>query len=240
MLELLCLDILFGSEPNRFFVVYRPPANVSDSLNNMQLLIECLEQYSHGVQTVIIVGDFNIPKINWNVLSSSDSRPIGKLFLDFVTTNSFLQFVNFPTRDNNTLDLILANDQQVVCSVSPNAPLGHSDHCSIDFKVCMRCVNFPTLNVICNSKMYNWYRADFESMDQYLDCVDWNSLICYNPEASSSWSAFLELVWSAIDLFVPPKPNRISRLKKHPKEVRKIIGKKRQLYGKNAENTLQI
>jgi len=66
---------------------------------------------------LLVVHDFNIPKINWNVGSSGDS--IGKLFLDFVTTNSFLQFVNFPTRANNTLDLILANDQQVVFHLMP-------------------------------------------------------------------------------------------------------------------------
>ena len=227
MLE-LCFDLLLGSESIRFFVVYRPPTNAPDPLTNTQLLIECLEEYSHGVQTAISVGDLNFPKINWNVGSSGDS--IGKVFLDFVTTNSFHQFVNFSKRASNTLDLILANDDQVVCSVFPKAPLGHSDHCCIDFKVC----NFPTPN-ISSSKIYNWYKADFDSMAAYLDCVDWNSLICYNPEASSSWCTFLELIWSAVELFVPPKSNKMSRFKRHPKEVRKIIGKKHQLWKKCRE-----
>lgn len=52
-------------------MVYRRPTNVSDSLNNMQLLIECLEQYTHGVQTAITAGDFNyyFPKVDWNASS---------------------------------------------------------------------------------------------------------------------------------------------------------------------------
>ena len=49
MLELLCFDLLLGSESIRFFVVYRPPTNAPDPLTNTQLLIECLEEYSHGM-----------------------------------------------------------------------------------------------------------------------------------------------------------------------------------------------
>jgi len=51
---------------------------------------------------------------------------LANYFFNFVTTNSYFQSVNFPTQGENTLNLVLAiaNDEQVICSVLPNLPLG--------------------------------------------------------------------------------------------------------------------
>ena len=230
-LELLCFDLLFGTNTVRFFVVYRPPSCGIDSVNYMNLLIACLKQYSDGVQTTVMIGDFNLPRIDWNsVTSSGDS--VSKLFLDFVITNSYIQFVNFPTRGNNILDLILANDEQVVNCVSSNVPIGHSDHCVVDFKVVSKRTNLPSANPAEGASRYNWYASDFEPMSYHFDCVDWDSFICHNPQAASSWAAFLDLTWTIIDMFVPLRSNR-GNFKKRPKEVRRLMVKKRQLWRKH-------
>ena len=115
----------------RFFVVYRSPngvgsdGNGADVFENMRLLIACLKQYTAVVDTSIIVGDFNLPKVNWQT-TSSYSDGVSKLFLNFISTRSFYQFVAFPTREENILDLIFANDEQIVNSVLSKPPLGHS------------------------------------------------------------------------------------------------------------------
>jgi len=105
--------------------------------------------------------------------SSGDS--VSKLFLDFVITNSSIQFVNFPTRGNNIRDLILANDEQVVNCVSSNVPIGHSDHCVVDFAVVSKRTNLPSANPADGASRYNWYASDFEPMSYHFDCVDWDS-----------------------------------------------------------------
>ena len=53
----------------------------------------------------IIVGDFNLPKINWN-LGTSDALGAKRL-LDFMDENYLEQMVKEPTRQNNILDLSL-------------------------------------------------------------------------------------------------------------------------------------
>jgi len=96
-------------------------------LDNVRLLIACLKEYTAGIENSIIVGDFNLPKVNWQTNSSCGDNT-ARLFLDFVSTRGYYQLVSFPTREENILDLILASDEQTVNSVLSRPPLGHSDH----------------------------------------------------------------------------------------------------------------
>ena len=236
-LELLCFDLLFSTTTVRFFVVYRPPNGGGDTvaLDNMHLLIACFKEYSVAVETSIIVGDFNLPKVNWQ-MSSCHGDGVSKQFLNFVTTRGYYQFVSFPTREDNILDLIFANDEQIINSVLPRPPLGHSDHCIIDFNVVVKCVkSSETLDntTEINRKLYNWYSSDFESMIWHLDCVDWNSFICYHPQAACAWSKFVDVLWTLIDAFVPTRSCKVRQRKCYPKDIRKLICKKRQLWKKH-------
>ena len=54
----------------------------------------------------IVTGDFNCPKIDWSCLTSPGDG-IHELLLDCVIECGFTQMVNFSTRKNSVLDLIL-------------------------------------------------------------------------------------------------------------------------------------
>jgi len=162
-LELLCFDVLVSKKTVRFFVVYRPPngggRSSADVVDNMRLLIACLKEYTAGIENSIIVGDFNLPKVNWQTNSSCGDNT-ARLFLDFVSTRGYYQLVSFPAREENVLDLILASDEQTVNSVLSRPLLGHSDHCVIDFNVVIKCIDsceaqdaMPEVN----NTLYNWY-----------------------------------------------------------------------------------
>ena len=77
----------------------------------------------------------NCPKIYWiNLFSSSDH--ISKSLLNWFNAHGFCQFIQFPTRGDNILDLVLADDNQIISRIYPNpplGPLGHSDHCIVSF-----------------------------------------------------------------------------------------------------------
>ena len=81
-----------------------------------------------------------------------------------------------------------------------------------------------------NRKLYSWYNDDFESMIWHLDCVDWNSFICYHSQAASAWSAFVDVLWTLIDAFVPSRSHKVRQRKCYPKDIRKLICIKRQFY----------
>jgi len=53
-------------------------------------------------------------------------------------------------------------DEQVVRNVLPNLPLGHSDHCAVDFTLLVQCVPRPMLRAAGQgNSAHNWYKADF-------------------------------------------------------------------------------
>ena len=133
-LELLCFDLTIANSPYRFFVVYRPPGFDSDAINYMILLVTSISKYSNDKYTNIILGDFNLPKVDWSTKCGPKHDVYAK-FLTFVLENSYSQIVHFPTRDANILDLILTNDASLFTVVNSDLPVGTSDHSSVKFEV---------------------------------------------------------------------------------------------------------
>ena len=91
--------------------VYRPPdcpvASFRYILEQIQLFIDSKPEEN---QELYITGDFNLPNIDWKILTADSS--LGKrgtesatLLLDFMSKNLLSQIINQPTRGNNTIDL---------------------------------------------------------------------------------------------------------------------------------------
>ena len=79
--------------------------------------------------TLLLSGDCNLPDIDWeaNALKENPSRQReSKSFLETVSEQSLKQFVGFPTKGDNILDLILSNKEFSISDVLP-CP-GVSDH----------------------------------------------------------------------------------------------------------------
>ena len=108
--------------------VYKSPSSKQENLD---------KEYSH----ILIMGDFNYPKINWKQWTSSGVKD-AEAFLECIR-DSYLHYIYqhvtefTPTRENNepsTLDLIFTNEEGIVDDTRITSPLGHSDHCVITFK----------------------------------------------------------------------------------------------------------
>jgi hypothetical protein len=82
-------------------LIYRPPSSNAENLISLYNLIEKMPQNS------IILGDFNLPGLNWEENIATGQ---GRRLLDVATDNGLVQLVKFPThRKGNILDLILTN-----------------------------------------------------------------------------------------------------------------------------------
>ena len=70
--------------------------------------------------SVHVLGDFNFKDIAWpdrlNKSSSMLSQSEGQMLIDIMNDHGLEQLVHFPTREENTLDLILTSS----CSVPRN------------------------------------------------------------------------------------------------------------------------
>ena len=99
--EILFVDITIDHQKIRLCVCYRPSMIIAETIS----FLNAMKMYSDVSQHVCIVGDFNIPCIDWTDNTATDS--LGDYLLDFVNELGLHQFVHEPTREHNILDLIL-------------------------------------------------------------------------------------------------------------------------------------
>jgi len=224
MLEVVCFYVLCGSGKLRVFVIYRPPYYDTKAQRYMEALIECLDKHLCQRHANVIVGDFSCPKVKWDDEYTPSSDYIHSLQMQFVSTAGLHQFVQFATRGENVLDLVLSTDNQIINGVSSGPPLGHSDHVAVNFTMRLKSVGTRSTQSTGgeNVHSYAWQKADYEALAYFLSNVDWYSLVCHNPSAESAWIAFSDTLLTAINMFVPKK-RCSNHVKKHyPHEIRKF------------------
>ena len=83
-----------------------------------------------------IAGDANLPDINWEnytITSHQYKRSINESFLHQLDTTGLDQIVDFPTRGDRTLDIIMTNRPSLVNQCCSLPPL--SDHDVVFFDI---------------------------------------------------------------------------------------------------------
>ena len=83
----------------------------------------------HPKDVVWIGGDINLPDINWSsnsISGNSYRKDINETILEVLANSGLEQVVDFPTRDNNLLDIFATNRPSLVESCKPIP--GVSDH----------------------------------------------------------------------------------------------------------------
>jgi len=235
-LELIVFDILDVSPTIRVFVVYRPPSYDNDARIYADMLIECFNGYVSACRNNIIVGDFNLPRINWNILFCPADYVHTKIF-EYVISRGFVQLVDFSTRDTNLLDLIFTDNDNLIVEIQERPPIGHSDHCAIEFTIAAAQNSIVQPLRSASVPHYQWRNGDYDAMACYLNSVDWYALMALNPSAESMWNAFLEVLWSAVASFVPachvnPTKSESRQRPLKSRKLRKCAAKKHKLWAK--------
>jgi len=130
----VCFDLLCGKTKLRFFVIFRLPNYDGLAENFVDLLIECLILHATVLQTNIMTGDLNCPMIGWQNATCPADR-ISRQLLDFTVDAGVYQFVDFATRANNILDVLLTDDEEIITTVAADVPIGQSDHLMVTFHI---------------------------------------------------------------------------------------------------------
>ena len=134
----------------------------------------------------IIVGDFNLDTIDWD--SYTPTNNIHKMFLDTFLDVGLSQLITQPTHDlGNTLDLLLTDCPDIIYGVQVSEPneFVNSDHSSITFTIKEK---VPRL-VPKKRKIYNYNKADWNSLNSELRYTNWNYLLDgHDPD--TAWLTF--------------------------------------------------
>ena len=200
-LEISCFDLMFSTTKCRLLVVYRAPK--SDCITRLS---ECINLLSKVKYQCIIASDFNCGDIDWQSLKAPIDGTQDEL-LNFSITNGFSQVVQSATRADNLLDLVFSNEPLALCNVNVLHPFSTSDHCQVEFSVFADSALQTDANP--SAVRFDWNKADFDGISNYLAAFNWFDLSHTNLTADSLWSAFSHVLRTAVELYVPRKPARI-------------------------------
>ena len=233
-LEIISFDLIAAKTRIRHFVLYRPPKVDSLSATYLGCMIDCLAHYECS-HTNVIVGNLNLPKITWSPLTCPADN-FHKPFLTFLVESSNRQLVHVPTHADHILDVVLTNDDSIFSNIEPQLPLGASDHTSLKVTITLSDAHISTLSDIV-LYAYNWNLANFDAMEVYLSNIDWYSLICLHPSAHDMWDAFMYVLYTSVQMYVPTVRingchNNVKRQFKYTSDLRKCNVKKRHLWRK--------
>ena len=216
--------------------IYRPQDTSTElftkTLDTLQKYIE-RSSTDNNHPTIILMGDFNFPCIDWTDLSMKKGFPrnttdSAKQLLTFMQNNLLAQVVDVPTRGDNILDLCSTNDENLTLHVL-SEQIKLSDHNLVKINTKYHLSSTPRQtksNFQKNTfRSLNLNKADYESICEHLKTVNWDLLW-----QNCSYTEFPELlrltVLQICQLYAPEKKMGSKKTDKL-KHIRKLQRNKR-------------
>ena len=211
-------SIMTETEKLNLVFIYRPP---SSDLQNLEELCKIVK---NSDKNTIIIGDFNLPSINWRN-GTADQK--GRRLLEAVEEADMTQLVDFPTHNKgNTLDLIITNRPDLIVSVQNDGNLGNSDHCILLTEISTKPIQGRKKKV----RVENWSKADTAGIRNQLGKINWHRVLKGNC-IQEDWETFGQIIRETVEKYVPTstqkeqdKPKWLNR------EIIKLVRKKKRAW----------
>ena len=199
-LEVISVNLILH-KPITLCCIYNPPCP-----NNSQVLKETIQYLSALLQSTanptIIVGDFNLPDINWDNLMATCTSTSSSDFCDFIFDNALLQINDKPTHTGgNILDLIITNSENSVNNLTIHSS-GHlvlSDHFTLTFSLSSTVPSSP--HSICKY-VYDYPKADYDGLCSYLLDMDFSPCLL-SQDVEEVWNIIKSTIYEGMSLFIP-------------------------------------
>ena len=192
--EMIAVEISV-SPPLIICCLYIPPSSPEPYITEV---LSALDHLPYGHHTIIL-GDLNLPSIDWSTLSASSH--LGTLFCEKIFSLNMLQLVNKPTHTHgNILDVVIAThpDQIHNLKVHDSISNSRSDHYLITLNTI---ISKPTTQKISPRKIFLYSKADLSSLSHHLSLV--NNPLAYITDINNGWSQLKSLIVQACHTFIP-------------------------------------
>jgi len=161
---------------------------------------------SHSPLT--LVGDFNLPNVDWNgpVVGGEASKEF--IFHSFCVSIGLTQLVNTVTRSRSSSipDLVLTTQSDLIIDVKVMPAPVKSDHLAVHFDLLR-----PSLNN-CNSSILDFTKTDYDIVSLNLSIMNWRQLFIAKPSVNDLYLLFVNHLLFLISLFTPYKSECCSSL----------------------------
>jgi hypothetical protein len=200
------------------YLIYRSPNAPPEAMDRLVELVRGVKGNS------LLIGDFNLPDINWETGESSRRT---EDFVDALDDLMLTQMVHFATHiKGNCLDLMLTNIPERVMDVSEGGRLGSSDHEMVDISV--RIGGFQG-----SAKMVkNWRKANWKAMREEIGGIDWRREL-EGLTVNRMWETLRRKVDKAVKKHVP---TRLQSCRGRPmwmtREIMAALSRKKKMWRK--------
>ena len=215
---------------------YRPPGGSSEDFRLFGDQLDQIRNKHKGnkLPSVHVLGDFNFKDIAWpdrlNKSGSMLSQSEGQMLIDIMNDHGLEQLVHFPTREKNTLDLILTSLPGQFQEIHSPDKLSDHDVVSGTLKVYIPPKKKP------RRKVYLYHKGDFESMrkdvsdfarDRYFNGYSDNRSVQENFDLITSF------IQESADKHIPSKTSRsVSSVPWITPEIRRKIRRRNKTHAK--------
>ena len=226
--ESMWLEITIWKEGTLLIgAIYRSPGSHTNNNEALCKIMHTVTSERYG--QVVIVGDFNLPNIDWESKMSFDATThFSHVFVETVQDCYLFQKVTEPTRyrDGNTphiLDLILSTEDQLVRDLKYLPGIGKSDHLCLRFTLaCTKRSKSTT-----GSPRLALYRGDFVKMKELAVDINWQAGNLL--ELEQDYDLFVSEITRLIKKCIPLQQPRRRRKKQYiTREAMHCIKKKEQ------------
>ena len=153
------------------------------------------------INSIYLVGDMNLAQTSWDILTSPD--PVEQSFVNTFCELGLEQLIKHPTHSKgNTLDLVLSTETHKVINLTVfndlSLSLCKSDHYLITFDIKYKARRKKSVK----RTIYNFKRADWDSLNRDLRRTNWDSLLG-NSDVDSAWINFKSHLKMLSDTHIP-------------------------------------
>ena len=164
---------------------------------------------SAGYKSVLIMGDFNYPDIEWSpdpviVTEHRNQNHPEILFVNLLNETMLKQHVLLPTRDSRVMgqrstkdDLIFTTDADMITNLEHLGHLGQSDHQILRFNTQIMFKKHKNTA----AERYKYRQADLEEFKKHM-MKDWHSIL-ENKSTDEGYEIFLNHYKEGCEKFVP-------------------------------------
>ena len=226
-----CKISLPNSTPLIIGSVYRPPNSTIEYMTDMcNELSNIKKQYKNAV--IWIMGDFNLPDINWNSYTIDKhqySKEINELFINTIQSLNLEQVTKQPTRNHNILDLFLTNRPGLVIDYEIIPGLSDHDIVRVNNRIKALILKKPKRII------YLWNKCN--TLDLHQAAIKFQNIFLakysINSPVEDIWQFIKANLKELMDNFVPTKQttNKINKCWFNTK-LKKLCKQKENLFKK--------
>ena len=218
---------LVTADTSLIFLCFYIPPNSSSCPHTIENVCKVISFYIKPTKPFVLLGDFNLPNINWNTLTARGIS--SNIFLNFCNNNGLTQLISSPTHcHGNVLDLVLCNISATGCLIthSVDCPTSLScDHNSISLMF-SGTTSVPTKS---NKSYKNFKKANYTKINQILAEQNWNFL--NTPQSfQNHFNMFISILLEIINRFVPTTTHSNTHKSSFPRYIRRLLNVKLKTY----------